>query len=159
MHGLPQLPTASSPGDSFDAPGAHADHGDGCFGCGADNPIGLGLRYVAGPGLTVRTSFVPATSKLRCSGVVPFGLISAILDESMGTLGALVAKLLHAEHLSIDCERSVDARQELTLEAQIDEILDGRFHTSGVVRVDGAADLVATATGVYVVRQPPAAFR
>ncbi|QSE92077.1 hypothetical protein JWS13_27290 [Rhodococcus pseudokoreensis] len=129
--------------------GASAGHGNGCFGCGTDNPIGLDLRYVAGPGLTVRTSFVPATSRLHCSGAVPFGLISAILDESMATLGCLLSKTISAEHLSIDCEQAVDAYEELTIEAKIDEIIADRFHTSAVVRVDGAAGVVATATGVY----------
>ncbi|BAH50698.1 hypothetical protein [Rhodococcus opacus] len=124
-------------------------HDGGCFGCGSDNPIGLKLRCTAGPGLSLRASVVPAATNLRCIGPVPFGIISAILEESMGLLGGLVPTSMHVEHLSIDCDHFPHAEQELTVEAAIDEIVGDRICTSAVARSVGGR-LVATATGTYV---------
>ncbi|MBC2640240.1 MULTISPECIES: hypothetical protein [unclassified Rhodococcus (in: high G+C Gram-positive bacteria)] len=112
-------------------------HSDGCFGCGSDNPIGLGLRCTAGPGLSLRASVVPAATNLRCIGPVPFGIISAILEEAMGLLGGLVSTSMNVEHLSIDCDHFPDAEQELTIEAAIDEIIGDRVRTSAILRSAG----------------------
>ncbi|RZL82178.1 MAG: hypothetical protein EOP32_12445 [Rhodococcus sp. (in: high G+C Gram-positive bacteria)] len=155
MRGLPNLPSSSPSREPMpsEASNVAAGHGDGCFGCGPDNPIGLGLRCTAGPGFSLRTFVVPASTKLRCSGTVSFGITSAILEESMGLLGGLVSQSLHAEHLSVDCENPVDAHQELAVEVAIDEIIGDRVHTHAVVRVAGGNGLIATATGIYVATQ------
>ncbi|MFC9556331.1 hypothetical protein ACFTWF_36550 [Rhodococcus sp. NPDC056960] len=67
----------------------------------------------------------------------------------MGLLGGLVSTSMKVEHLSIDCEHLSDAEQELTVEAQIDEVIGDRVRTSAVARSAGGG-LVATATGTYV---------
>ncbi|MGV9862569.1 hypothetical protein [Rhodococcus koreensis] len=49
----------------------------------------------------------------------------------MGLLGGLVSTPMNVERLSIDCEHFPDAEQELTIEAEIDEIFGDRVRTSG----------------------------
>lgn len=57
-----------------------SDHG--CFGCGADNPIGLHLQFVADEE-GVRARFVPTREHQGFENVVHGGIISAVLDEAM----------------------------------------------------------------------------
>jgi uncharacterized protein (TIGR00369 family) len=57
-----------------------ADHA--CFGCGADNPIGLRLSFAAGES-GVAADFTPAPEHQGFEGVVHGGIISTVLDEAM----------------------------------------------------------------------------
>lgn len=55
----------------------------GCFCCGANNPIGLGLKFEM-KGDYCSTIFVPKEMHQSFDGVFHGGLISAVLDEVMG---------------------------------------------------------------------------
>ncbi|HEX9530966.1 MAG TPA: PaaI family thioesterase [Acidimicrobiales bacterium] len=57
-----------------------------CFGCGDDNPVGLGLQFsVAPPGLVA--SFLPRPEHRGGPGRLHGGLAATCLDETMGALG------------------------------------------------------------------------
>jgi acyl-coenzyme A thioesterase PaaI-like protein len=57
-----------------------------CYGCGDDNPIGLGLRFVAeAPGVTA--SFVPRPEHQGPPGHLHGGVAATCLDETMAALG------------------------------------------------------------------------
>jgi hypothetical protein len=68
----------------------------------------------------------------------------------MGLLGGILSRSLHAEHLSIDCEHPAGADQELTIEAKIDRIVGDRVYTRAVLRAADCDELIANATGIYV---------
>ncbi|MFD7008529.1 hypothetical protein [Rhodococcus jostii] len=68
----------------------------------------------------------------------------------MGSLGGILSRSLHAEHLSIDCEHPTHADQELAIEAKIDRIVGDRVHTRAVLRAAGCDQLIANATGIYM---------
>jgi acyl-coenzyme A thioesterase PaaI-like protein len=57
-----------------------SDHA--CFGCGAENPIGLRLRFALA-GDAVTAAFTPAPEHQGFHDVVHGGIISTVLDEAM----------------------------------------------------------------------------
>lgn len=60
---------------------AVSDHA--CFGCGSQNPIGLGLQFRRLPDGRVWTSFTPAKEYEGYFGMTHGGIISTVLDEVM----------------------------------------------------------------------------
>jgi acyl-coenzyme A thioesterase PaaI-like protein len=55
---------------------------DTCFACGRDNPVGLKLRFVRGPG-EARCEFTISKHYEGWDGVVHGGIVCTILDEAM----------------------------------------------------------------------------
>ena len=76
------------------------DH-PGCFGCGRDNPLGLGLRMRL-EGETVVADFTPAAHHEGWRGILHGGIICALLYEVMENWGYLNGATTMA--------RTVDAR-------------------------------------------------
>jgi acyl-coenzyme A thioesterase PaaI-like protein len=56
-----------------------------CFGCGADNPIGLGLKFTwDAENKTARAEFTPENKFQGWDGYLHGGITSCALDEAMG---------------------------------------------------------------------------
>ena len=98
-----------------------------CFGCGADNPIGLRLRF-ASDGDSVRASFIPGPEHQGFQDVVHGGIISAVLDEAMAWATA------HAGVWAVTGEMRVRFRQPLKIGEP----------TSVVARVNGTRGRLVT---------------
>jgi acyl-coenzyme A thioesterase PaaI-like protein len=57
--------------------------GDGCFGCGAGNPLGLNMSFYC-LGKTVRSDISLSAHHMGWENIAHGGIISTILDEIMG---------------------------------------------------------------------------
>jgi acyl-coenzyme A thioesterase PaaI-like protein len=61
-----------------------------CFGCGADNPIGLKLKFAwDAETRTARAEFIPNEHLQGWDGYVHGGITACVLDESMGWVAML----------------------------------------------------------------------
>ncbi|HUQ39766.1 MAG TPA: PaaI family thioesterase [Acidimicrobiales bacterium] len=57
-----------------------------CYGCGDDNPIGLGLEF-APDGDRLRATFMPRPEHRGGPGLLHGGVAATVLDETMAALG------------------------------------------------------------------------
>lgn len=101
-------------------------HHSWCFGCGADNPIGLHLpwdavepagrpeRYAAGLVLDARHQGGP--------GLAHGGIVSAALDEAMGILAQHVAFPSVTARIEVRYRRPVPTGRQLRLEARLERV-------------------------------------
>lgn len=80
INGVPAMPTSLDP-----LTRVRADHA--CFGCGAENPIGLRLRFETRE-TEVTAPFLPRAEHQGFEGVVHGGIISTVLDEAMAWAAA-----------------------------------------------------------------------
>jgi acyl-coenzyme A thioesterase PaaI-like protein len=88
------------------APRARED--GSCFACGADNPIGLRLRFRFAGGRT-ETTFVPAREHQGFAGIIHGGLVGLVLDEAM-------AKVLSMQGIeALTCEFTMRLRRAVTV--------------------------------------------
>ena len=61
----------------------------GCYGCGDDNPIGLGLEFSRVDDVCVAT-FVPRAEHRGVPGFLHGGVAATVLDETMASLGFML---------------------------------------------------------------------
>ena len=61
----------------------------GCYGCGDDNPISLGLEFSRADDICVAT-FVPRADHRGVPGFLHGGVAAAVLDETMASLGFML---------------------------------------------------------------------
>ena len=83
-----------------------------CFGCGADNPIGLRLQYRR-EGDAVVTEFTPGDEHEGWPDIVHGGIITTLLYEVMENFayqnGTIAMMRRHAARISADPRRSASA--------------------------------------------------
>ena len=60
-----------------------------CFVCGDHNPAGLAVRFHA-DGKTVQTTFTPREPQMGYEGITHGGVLTALLDETMGWAPVLI---------------------------------------------------------------------
>ncbi|MDQ1395224.1 MAG: hypothetical protein QOG64_483 [Acidimicrobiaceae bacterium] len=63
-----------------------------CFGCGDDNPVGLGLRFSAEPP-GVAATFRPRSVHQGAPGFLHGGVAATCLDETMAALGYVLDRV------------------------------------------------------------------
>jgi Thioesterase superfamily len=61
----------------------------GCYGCGDDNPIGLGLEFSRADDVCVAT-FTPRADHRGVPGFLHGGVAATVLDETMASLGFML---------------------------------------------------------------------
>jgi len=72
-----------------------------CFLCGKDNPIGLKLTWSVKEDGSVRAEFFPKSEHQGYKGIVHGGIISALLDETMGLPSFVSGKIAMTVNLNI----------------------------------------------------------
>lgn len=61
----------------------------GCYGCGDDNPISLGLEFSQADDVCIAT-FVPRAEHRGVPGFLHGGVAATVLDETMASLGFML---------------------------------------------------------------------
>lgn len=123
-------------------------HAPACFGCGADNPCGLGLRaWREGDEIRGEVTF-----GAHHSGAPSFahgGAVATALDDCLGFLLYVVGAPGVTAHLSIDYRRPVLIGTSYTLRARVDG-RDGRKIHASIEMRDPAGELAAEGTALFV---------
>jgi acyl-coenzyme A thioesterase PaaI-like protein len=119
-----------------------------CFVCGRDNPIGLHLQFYV-EGDKVCTSFTPREEHQGWPGILHGGIISTILDETVGRTCFLVDMWAVTAKFELQYLKPVPIGQELTVSGEIVNARSRTLEATGELRLaDGT--LAVTAKGLYV---------
>lgn len=81
------MPAEGLPAPSLRAPDGPDRPYEGCYGCGRANPHGLRLQFEA-VGEAVQTTFTPDESHQGYPGLLHGGILTSLLDETMGYAAA-----------------------------------------------------------------------
>lgn len=139
-------------------PQVRADHN--CFGCGAQNPIGLHLQFhTTAEGLAA--PFVPEHNHQGYDNVIHGGIISAVLDEVMAWAVAAAGIWAVTGEMRTRFRQPLRVAEETTASGSITSIRGRIIATRGVIvrDVDGVEIASATATFVRVDEATAAAWR
>ncbi len=130
-----------------------------CFGCGAQNRIGMRLRFFLEPeGGVLSTLRLPKRFQ-GPHGFVHGGVIAAILDEAMskaihaGTHGRTIMAL--TRHMETEYLRPTPLGAALTLRGREDRV-EGRKHFCSATVADAEGQVLARGKALFIAieRQP-----
>ena len=120
-----------------------------CFACGRANPYGLHLDFDVSRG-RAKTTFTSRREHTGYDGFVHGGIVTALLDETMGWaifhqgIWGVTAKL------AVSFRRPVPVGETLAVSAELTKQTRRAVDIRGEVR-DGAGALLAEADGTFVV--------
>jgi uncharacterized protein (TIGR00369 family) len=100
--------------------------GQTCFGCGADNPLGLHMEFLTDDQRLY--SFVTVPSAMAgWDQTVHGGIITTMLDEIMGwSVIYLLKKIGVTKSITVDFKKPIHVGQQLTVVGFIQEMLSER---------------------------------
>jgi acyl-coenzyme A thioesterase PaaI-like protein len=119
-----------------------------CFVCGERNPIGLKLRYWQ-EGERIVTEFTGGAEHQGFPGLVHGGLISTILDETMGRTPLHNRTWVMTGRLEVRYRRPVPTGERLRISAWLTRQRRDAFESRGEVR-DADDALLAEAKGLFL---------
>lgn len=94
-------------------------HFTGCFGCGQEHETGLHMLMFAGPDLSVEGTFTVTKHHQGARGLAHGGLLSAALDEVLGSLNWLLGVPAVTGRLECEFRKPVPVGSVLHIHAEI----------------------------------------
>jgi acyl-coenzyme A thioesterase PaaI-like protein len=121
-----------------------------CFGCGKDNPEGMGLDF----------TFDESTRRTRCEftlerryqgppGHAHGGIIATILDEAMGKVNKFRQVIALTKTMDIEYLKPVPLGQPLIVEGH-EQSVEGRKHRNAAELRNGKGELLARSTALFI---------
>lgn len=120
-----------------------------CFVCGIENPIGLKLKFYTDSEGRCITHFRPRPEHQGYPGRLHGGLISTLLDETMGRVLTGQNVWAMTGQLEIKFRKPVPLDEELTI---IGELVHGRsrvYEARGEIRLSDGT-ILAEGNGIYI---------
>jgi acyl-coenzyme A thioesterase PaaI-like protein len=115
-----------------------------CFGCGANNPMGLKLKFTR-DGETLRTEYKPDKMHQGWPGLLHGGILATLLDEIMSNVAYTTGKTCLTAEMSLRQRAPVNIDDTLVITAWITRQRSKIIETAGKVCLkDGT--LVAEST-------------
>jgi len=100
--------------------------GQTCFGCGADNPLGLHMEFVT-DGQRVYSFVTVPSAMAGWDQTVHGGIISTILDEIMGwSVIYLLKRIGVTKTMTVEFKKPLQVGKRLTVVGAIGEVLSER---------------------------------
>ncbi len=121
-----------------------------CYGCGPENPKGLGLRFQRDPEAgRVVASWSPPPHFAGYKSMAHGGVIATLLDEAMGwALWGLEGKFGVTQGLELRFQRPLRVERQATVLGWV-EALEGRDATLRAEVRDARGRLVASGKGAF----------
>ena len=120
-----------------------------CFGCGAENPIGLKLQ-VACEGDSAWAEFTPNLYHSGFDGVVHGGLLCTLLDEVMSYLPYLQGRRALTAKFEARFRRTVRPGENLKIKAWVTKKRDKLYEIEGSLSNE-QGEVVAEATSLHYI--------
>ncbi len=120
-----------------------------CFVCGIENRIGLHLRFYTDDEGGCITRFQPKPEHQGFPGQLHGGLISSLLDETMGRVLIREDVWAMTGRLEIKFSKPVPLDQELTVVGELTRNRSRAYEARGEIRLPDGTVLVE-GSGVYV---------
>lgn len=122
---------------------------ENCFVCGHRNAAGLSVRFQR-DGERVRTFFTPRDSQMGYKGITHGGVLSALLDETMGWAPALKnRRFCMSVDLHVRFLKPLPIGTEVIVEGWVTVANRRIWETAGEIR-DSTGPVYAKATGRYI---------
>jgi uncharacterized protein (TIGR00369 family) len=127
---------------------------DFCFGCGADNPIGLRLRFMVDADRRVAEAlFTPRQEHQGYAGITHGGLIATLLDEAMLKLCWELGIPAVTARLETEIKKPAPIGGELLVRGRLVEERSRLIKAEAEI-LDAAGEVVATGRSTAVVKGP-----
>ncbi len=121
-----------------------------CFGCGPDNPIGLGLTDFTRHGPIVSAAFLPRPDYHGFADMLHGGIVATALDEIMAWSAILVEEVMVVTGtLELRFRKPAAVDRRYLLEGQVEERRSRRLRIAGRMLDRGTS--VAEASGLFLV--------
>ena len=121
-----------------------------CFGCGPENPIGLGLADFVRAGTVVTASFRPRPAYHGLRDTLHGGIVATALDEIMAWSAVLVEEVMvMTGTLELRYRKPAAVDTSYQLEGRVEERRGRRLRLQGRM-LDGGTS-VAEASGLFLV--------
>jgi acyl-coenzyme A thioesterase PaaI-like protein len=121
-----------------------------CFGCGPDNPIGLGLTDFAREGPIVSAGFRPRSAYHGFNDMLHGGIVATALDEIMAWSAILMEEVMvMTGTLELRYRKPAAVATHYRLEGEVEERRGRRLRLNGRM-LDGGTP-VAEASGLFIV--------
>jgi acyl-coenzyme A thioesterase PaaI-like protein len=143
------LPTSRDLAEFADRIRRHFD--DGCFACGRQNPVGLGVDGFRFDGDDLVAEFTPRSEFRGGPEVLHGGIAAAALDEILAWAGMIQEEVvIVTATLELKYRKPVPSDgRPITLRARLEERNGRRLKLSGSLDIDDTR--AVTGSGVYVV--------
>ncbi|MBW2458149.1 MAG: PaaI family thioesterase [Deltaproteobacteria bacterium] len=120
-----------------------------CFVCGTQNPHGLGAVFYD-DGKRVWTEVTPAEYHQGWPGVLHGGVVTAILDETIGRVAFLYDRWVQTAKIAIRFKRPAPLGELLVGRGELVRNNRRLMEMKGGLYVAGSDELLAEATGTFV---------
>jgi acyl-coenzyme A thioesterase PaaI-like protein len=120
-----------------------------CFVCGIENPIGLHLKFYTDDEGRCIARFQPRPEHQGYPGQLHGGLISTLLDETMGRVLTLHGVWAVTGRLEIVFRKPVPLDQELTVVGELRRDRGMAYEARGEIRL-GDGTVLVEGKGLYV---------
>jgi len=125
--------------------------GNMCFGCGADNPLGLKLTFTGDVDSAVAwAEFEPPAFMAGGASMMHGGFIALLLDEVSSKVLSVLGKRGVTRNIEVSFEKPVPLRAKLRLEAEL-KSEDGRKHFIDAQILNSDGDVLARSTALFLV--------
>ncbi len=121
-----------------------------CFVCGRDNPVGLHLAFYTDEQNRVIAEFTPRAEHQSFPGVMHGGLVSTVLDETIGRTAIAHNIWCMTAELTVRYKKTVPIDAPLRVIGEITEINKRVLRGRGEIRSAQDDTLLAQAEGIYI---------
>jgi acyl-coenzyme A thioesterase PaaI-like protein len=145
-------PPAELPVEPAGGDGPIRSHWSGCFGCGPEQPDGLGLSFVR-EGHVIRATTTLAVRFQGAPGLAHGGVVSAILDDMSGAIPVVLGQRAVTARLEVDFTAPVHLGRELVAEAWLESYEGRKIRIVSRLLDDGAVLAIGRALFLTVPRE------
>ena len=124
--------------------------GNSCFGCGADNPLGIKLSFEGDPeNGTAWTEFQPLPFMAGGIGMMHGGFIALLLDEVSSKVLSTLGKTGVTRNIEVSYEKPVALNRPIRIEAKLVQH-EGRKHWIEAQILNLQGDVLATSKALFL---------
>ncbi len=120
-----------------------------CFVCGTENPHGLGASFFD-DGVEVWTEVTPAEHHQSWPGVLHGGILTAILDETIGRVAFLHDRWVQTAKLDVRFKRPAPLGKPLHARGRLVRDQRRLLVMEGEIVLAGTNDVLASGSGTFV---------
>lgn len=120
-----------------------------CFVCGKENTQGLQMDFYNNSA-KVWSVFTPQACHQSWPGIVHGGILSAVLDETMGRVAFLYDKWVQTGKLELKYRKPAHLGERLWVEAELVKDSGRAMEMKGLIKLESTGEVLAEASGLFI---------